>query len=280
MRAPLHVDQIALDTQWRYSHPFPPLGFVPFADGALGNGDTFGLYWPIGREREEPLVAETWHDEWRVQPTYSSLERFLLAWGRRDEDDLPEPLTLEEDPASPRTCLERARERVSAGDLEGACALLERAVAVLPEFTDALSALWSVYVRTRRPELAAPVAIRAIISPRCFGLRAVKPLRWLRSADVPAPLRADPIWKRREGLSLEFGGAKHNEDYPLLLGAIEEYLDQSQYEPALTLMQTYAEFMASETTAFQERCQFNREAFLQRQIEVSAKLPGGARNVF
>ena len=37
--------------------------FCQFADHALGNGDTFGLYWPFGREARELIVLEIWHDE-------------------------------------------------------------------------------------------------------------------------------------------------------------------------------------------------------------------------
>lgn len=279
MHTPVQFAKITPDKHWSYERPFPPLGFLPFSEGEFGNGDTFGLYWPIGREEEEPLVAETWHDEWRVQPTYSSLQHFLLAF-EQAEDETPAPLELSEDPRSPRQCFFEAQKLTSAGDLEGARVLLERSVEVLPEFTDALSALWSLYVRTGRADLAGEIAIRAVISPPSFGLRPFKPLRWLRSARVPPELRDDPLWKRREAVTLEFGGTKHNENYPLLLEAIEEYLAQQRYERALTLMQTYGEFMSSETTAFQERYGFDRASFVARQVELSAKLPGGPRNAF
>ena len=33
---------------------YPPLGFKPFLEAELGNGDYFGLYWPYGREDREP----------------------------------------------------------------------------------------------------------------------------------------------------------------------------------------------------------------------------------
>jgi tetratricopeptide (TPR) repeat protein len=279
VHTPAQLAKITLDKHWSYERPFPPLGFLPFSEGEFGNGDSFGLYWPIGREKEEPLVAETWHDEWRVQPTYSSLHHFLLAL-ERAEDETPAPLELNEDPRSPRQCFFEAQKLTSAGELESAQVLLERSVEFLPEFTDALSALWSLYVRTGRTDLAGDIAIRAVISPPSFGLRAFKPLRWLRSARVPTELRDDPLWKRREAVTLEFGGTKQNENYPLLLEAIEEYLEQQRYERALTLMQTYGEFMSSETTAFQERYGFDRPSFVARQVEVSAKLPGGPRNAF
>ena len=43
--------------------PYPPQGFVSIAEGALGNGDCFGLYWPLGREGDAPFVCEMFHDE-------------------------------------------------------------------------------------------------------------------------------------------------------------------------------------------------------------------------
>ena len=280
MRAPVQISSITPDKTWSYARPFPPLGFLPFSEFEFGNGDTFGLYWPIGKEQDEPLVAETWHDEWRVQPVYSTLAHFLSAAEGLDDDEMPEPLPLADDRRSPRQCLVQAQKLTAEGDLEGARGLLERAVDVLPEFTDALSALWSLYVRTGHSKPAGDVAVRAVISPPCFGLRAFKALRWLRSADVDENVRRDPLWKRRDALTLEFGGTKHNDNYPLLLSVIEDYLDKSMYERALTLMQTYGEFMSSETTAFQDRYGFDRESYVRRQIEVSALLPGGPRNAF
>jgi hypothetical protein len=98
MRAPAELASITLDTTRTHNSPIPPLGFILFSEGALGNGDSFGLYWPIGKEQEEPLVAETWHDEWRVAPTYSSLRHFLTALERAGDEQQPQPLSPEEDP--------------------------------------------------------------------------------------------------------------------------------------------------------------------------------------
>ncbi|MGK5029675.1 hypothetical protein [Janthinobacterium sp. MDT1-19] len=57
MQLPASLAQISMDKDWRHDTPYPPLGFSPFFEGALGNGDTFGLYWPIGREAFEPIVV-------------------------------------------------------------------------------------------------------------------------------------------------------------------------------------------------------------------------------
>lgn len=53
--------------------PFPPNGFTVLTDAAYGNGDCFGLYWPIGQEHKLPIVCETYHDEWRIVPAFSSM---------------------------------------------------------------------------------------------------------------------------------------------------------------------------------------------------------------
>ncbi|MCV5792002.1 tetratricopeptide repeat-containing protein, partial [Escherichia coli] len=37
--------------------PFPPNGFTVLTDAAYGNGDCFGLYWPIGQEHKLPIVC-------------------------------------------------------------------------------------------------------------------------------------------------------------------------------------------------------------------------------
>ncbi|MFL4290230.1 hypothetical protein P9364_21430, partial [Escherichia coli] len=56
--------------------PFPPNGFTVLTDAAYGNGDCFGLYWPIGQEHKLPIVCETYHDEWRIVPAFSSIKKF------------------------------------------------------------------------------------------------------------------------------------------------------------------------------------------------------------
>lgn len=79
-------------------------------------------------------------------------------------------------------------------------------------------------------------------------------------------------------LSFHFGGSKDNADYPVLLAAIETYLEQGKHVCAATLMQTYAELMSAETVSFQERHAFAPAAFLARQRAVSAMLPQGSRD--
>ena len=276
MLLPSRISEISVDHEWRYKTPYPPLGFLPCTEGALGNGDSFGLYWPIGLEAEEPLVVETWHDSWQIQPTYSSLPSFLGAL-KGAEDEYPEPPSLEEDGRSPRALFFEAKQKVQSGAVDDAVALLERALDVLPEYTEALCLLWAQYVRQGRIEEARVVAVKAIIAPPSFGQRAIKQLRWLQGQHDAPQLADDPIWQARADLKLSYGGAKVNGDYAIYRAAIQAYLSASRFVEACTLMQTYGELMHAETISFQEREGFVRLDYVAEQIAASGKLPNGPR---
>lgn len=277
MLLPPTISQVSPHKNWRHSAPYPPLGFFPFFEAELGNGDTFGLYWPIGHETLEPIVIETWHDEWRVQPSFSSLTTFLDAFSTSDEEYVEMP-SLADDPSSPRACYEAAKLKLQSQDLDAAMSFLETAVSIVPEYTDALSLLHAQYVRAGRTEDAMRVAIQAIISPPSFGERPHKVLRWLRSQSAAPAWHDDPIWRAKDRLSLKYGGTKENSDFPILLAAIEDYVANANYVSASTLVQTYAELISSETVSFQERYAFDRPSFISRQIEISSLLPGGTRD--
>ena len=276
MQLPASLAHITTQQDWQHTTAYPPLGFIPFAEGALGNGDTFGLYWPIGREASEPIVVETWHDEWRLQPHFSSLAAFLQAHAAAEDEYVGTP-SLADDPASPRAAFLEARELIAQRNPEAAIALLEAALAIVPEYTDALVLLHGQYVRAGRIDAAVKIAIQAIISPPSFGGPPFKALQWLRTQPVPDG-ELDPIWRACGQLSFHFGGSKENGDYPVLLAAIDDYLAQGESIRASTLMQTYAELMSAETVSFQERYAFDATAFIGRQIAVSAMLPQGSRD--
>lgn len=276
MQQPANLAHISVEQDWQHTTAYPPLGFTPFAEGALGNGDTFGLYWPIGREASEPIVVETWHDEWRLQPHFSSLAAFLQAYAAAEDEYVGTP-SLADDPASPRAAFLEARELIAQRNPEAAIALLEAALAIVPEYTDALVLLHGQYVRAGRIDAAVKVAIEAIISPPSFGGPPFKALQWLRTQPLPDG-EIDPIWRACGQLSFNFGGNKENADYPVLLGAIATYAEQGNHVRAATLMQTYAELMSAETISFQQRYGFEPAAFIARQIAVSARLPHGSRD--
>ncbi len=278
MHLPTAIESITVNPEvWEV--PYPPLGFYAFAEHQLGNGDVYGLYWPIGHEDREPIVGETYHDEWSLKPHFSSLDRFLAAAGDDDDAhvDPPDPTA---DPESPTGCVQRAREAVKTNNVEGAIRSLEAAISLIPEYAEAQSLLFAQYRRLRQDADAIRAAIQAIISPPCFGLVSPQLTVWLsRQTSCPPDLESDPIWNARSRLSLKFGGVKQNDDYVILRAAIEQYLDESAFVKAMTLMQKYGEHMHSETVSFQERYGFVAKEFVEWQRKVATSEYGTAREL-
>ena len=271
----------------QFQAAYQPLGFCPVFRWQFGDGDTFGLYWPVGLEDREPIVAECWHDEASLHPRYSSLDRFLNARLEPLDPEAPvdeerrQParnVSLEEDPRSPTACLNGAREALRAQNVSQAVSLLEIAVEVLPEYTAAQMLLSAQYRRIGRHDDAVRSAIQALISPPCLGSPPTQLASWLsRLSAGPDDVQEDPIWKNRSRLTWKFGGVKHNDNYDVMLAAIQEYLNASAFVPAMTLMQTYQELMRRETISFQERYGFEVEKFREWQQDVAANQYGRSR---
>jgi tetratricopeptide (TPR) repeat protein len=263
---------------------YPSLGFCTIQEHQLGNGDCFGLYWPVGREDLEPIVVETFHDEGLLTPQFSSLDRFLAAAKHTEEESEGGAIigtpSLEDDPLSPAACLDAARGHLKSQNVEAAIGCLGTAVSVLPEYTEAQCLLSAQHRRIGQHQAAIKSAIQAIISPPSFGTRPTQIAAWLaRQSACPPALASDPIWLHRERLTLKFGGTKENSQYEILSDAIQRYLDQCAFIPALTLMQTYAELMSDQTISFRERYAFNVTEFVAWQREVAQSRYGKSRDL-
>src|SRR5689334_12365071 len=124
IRLPSSIDRVS-GLRGR-SQLFPPSGFAAFDDHSLGNGDTFGLYWPFGKEGEEPLVLETLHDEWALVPAFSSLDQFLEFTTDLDEAERAEWPSIEDDGDSPYACFQAARAALANHAVDDAADLLRR----------------------------------------------------------------------------------------------------------------------------------------------------------
>lgn len=260
---------------------YPLSGFLRFDDFELGNGDSFGLYWPLGQEDREPLVMETLHDNAAMAPAYSSLARFLdLTAGIEDYPDRP---TLDEDPEGPLACLHAAKAALAEQSVDLAIELLQRALARLPEYTAALALLSTQLARIGDHDEACRVAVRAVRSPPCLALDADAPRtwRWLSQQETgPPDLQDDPIWKRRKALAKPpTGGSMHNDVYPALMAALDEYEGRGEIIPALVLLQSYGELMRLETTAFQDRYGFSLRWLQERRVALERRLQNGPRSL-
>ncbi|WP_379065881.1 tetratricopeptide repeat protein [Mesorhizobium sp. UC22_110] len=280
LRLPAGVEHLQINKTDVLSS-YLPLGFVTFEAHQLGNGDYFGFYWPVGRENSEPLIAETQHDGGRLEPGFSGLKAFLGKTEGIDSHDWIELPTFEEDPDSARNCYGKARELIAEKAFDPAVAQLEKAVAALPEYTEALAALAGQYLRMQRTDEACRLAVQMIISPPSFGFGGPVDniARWFSRLDTgPADLTEDPIWKGRAKLaSIPTGGTKDSQAYPVLREAMDVYAEQGEFVKALTLMQTYSDFMNSETRSFQERQGYDFATHRLRQRDLSQKLPNGPR---
>ena len=188
--------------------PYPPPGYLPWRALEVGNGDTYGFYWPIGREAAAPVVCTVWHNEWAVLPLASSLDaavRLHVLTGAGDPaewlalaaeaavpvDDLPalaegaradeesEELPywgawdaeglLAVDPASPHLLWLAAKRAVADRRYERAEGHLRAALAALPEYAEALALLGLVYRQTARHAESAGAMMEALTAPYCFG---------------------------------------------------------------------------------------------------------------
>jgi tetratricopeptide (TPR) repeat protein len=271
MHLPSAISRISLLSR-DYEAPYPPMGFHPFEECSLGNGDYFGLYWPIGKEESEPIIAEMRHDEWSLLPSFSSLDRFLAKAehaGLNEWIESPEP---GEDPESPLVLLDIANQALRQQNVQASIAALEVAVSRLPEFGAARSLLSSQYRRLGRYPDAISSALLAIISPPSLGGADSKALQWLaRQKQCPENLAEDPIWQNRLKLSFRFGGTKTNDDYLILQAAVDEYRAANRGVEACTLMQCYGELMYRETVSFQERYHFSPTEFVSAQKATAAR---------
>lgn len=226
--------------------PYPPQGFVSIAEGALGNGDCFGLYWPLGREGDAPFVCEMFHDEGRMELRHSSVQVFSR-WLELNEGEYGEHEV--EDPGSPSERLEQARAQVLAAEVEQAIELLRAACTAFPELQQGWALLASQYMRQGQRDAAIDAARSAVLANWAFGIPEAGVLRILRAA----PASTDPVIAVAQRMGFAFGGAKTNPDYALMQACIDECWAAGDTLTALRLSQNRCYVLAGETVSFQER---------------------------
>lgn len=284
---------------------YPPPGHLPWNILDVGNGDTYGYYWPIGREDGPPIVCTLMHDAWELLPVASSLAgclRLLLvtnhgdveqlvdtarAFGveigdiaipASDRDEAPASLDgppwtdavgegiefwgapsagelLRNDPDSPHLRVVAAREAVATRQLDEAEDHLRVALAGLPEYADALALLAQVYRQQQNRQRTAETLMEAITSPRCFGAPdRTKLIEWLRRLpDDACGSCADPLWRRRHGLT-----------FAAFEELIEEYHRLGMGVRAVRLRILGGEMMGRETVSSRERHDWTEAEYQSR----------------
>lgn len=252
---------------------YPPFGFLPVAEAALGNGDCFGLYWPHGREGQEPFVCETLHDEWGIRLAFSSVamfNRFLALndgeWGEIEVEDpnLPTKRYL-------------ATKALFQSQPEQAVTQLAAICEAFPDCSEHWLALASQRRRLGDREGSALAAIRAFASNWALGIPPKNSLKLLQDAKRCSAFADDPLVSRSTSLTLTFGGMSENPDYGILQSCIAEYEHSATPLPGILLHQNYGYLMMRETTAFQERHGFDLANWRTRHIQLCETHLGDSR---
>lgn len=278
---------------------YPPVGYLRWAGLEVGNGDTYGFYWPIGHEERDPIICTTEHDVWRLVPLASDLAaslRLLRATqpeiaaevkqvasacgvslsGRRS---CGRALSTEAlwglDPRSPQLLVALGREALRTGDLTLCEQSILTALDLLPEYGEAAYVLSQVYRRQRRLAQAAQAMLVVIGSPLCFGgggdlrLKCLRSLQGMRDDVLPGD---DVLWRQRQRLTLR-ADAKYNEDFHIFEEAIGWYLASGAGARAIALKMLVGELLARETLSFQQRLEWT-PATQRRDLEGDLRRAG------
>lgn len=280
--------------EWPKTYAFLPHGYLDTQMFAVGNGDSCGLYWPIGKENSEPLLCDIYHDNSALIPQASSLEglaKLKHYLGEADDEqlaeylalklgfDLPEPHDDEDqdlnqllrlDPQSPLNIVSVGIVAFQHHDLQSAEDYFLQALSLLPEYTRASYYLADLYRQQLLRQLdAAKAMIAALTSPIVFlnAYRRTEVLKWLQE-DKPefTELQSDPIWLSRKKITCEMY-VKYNDDFIIYEEAVQEYLRQGKGIEAVRLRELIGELMQLETSAFRERYDYSIEKHTELLID-------------
>jgi hypothetical protein len=299
-------DSVGNVLEWPASHGvYPPVGYLRWRVLEVGNGDSYGYYWPVGREDHNPIVCTTEHDRFHVVPLASDLAgclRLLRATRRAVVDEIKEvaqdfEVTLTairpSDAASPKRALvsldahsphllfEQARAAMRTADLVSCERSLLEALHLLPEYGEAAVALGQLYRRLQRSTDAAQALLVAISTPLCFGggdelrLKCLRSLQGMKDDLLSAD---DVLWRERRRLTFRTG-VRENDDLRIYEDAIAAYLASGAGARAVWLRMLVGEWMSRETVSFQERYGWTRAKHRQdlaqdlRAAGLSARIP-------
>lgn len=277
MKLPNNMDKISIMKDDAPLGPYPPLGFIPFWEAELGNGDYFGLYWPLGKEDSEPIICDMSHDNWTLIPSFSSLNKFI-EWAEPN-DWMRDGGEIDDVTFSPNL-ISKAKSMISANRLEEAIILIEKACKSLPEVSEYWNILANQYRRIAKAEEAAKASLNAFNSNWVFNIPNESVFRSLKSGKSKEILNEDPLIQQVDSLNFKFGGVKENHDYDILKEVIKEYIVKSDYISALLLYQNYAYMMNSETTSFQERYNFKLGEWQLEFSNLCSKYLNDTRKIF
>jgi len=275
MKVPENIEDLGVDFS-PYQYPHLPLGFHPLGVSELGNGDVFGLYWPIGKEDHFPIVCETIHDEYSLNPIFGNVDSF--AKQAREHDF--RWFEAEPDDEAPIKVYQTARQRQKPDVADEALKLLKILAERFPEYGEANNLRTQILRRLGNVDQMTRAAISTFISPPCFGGADDKTIYLFKSVDTaPANIRKNPLFVRRKELDWKFGGKKTNVTYEILIDSLSYFEDIEDYVSASSLAQAYVQRISSETDSFQDRYKFDLQDMIKRQRKLASLLPSGTREL-
>ena len=271
MKAPAKLEALSVgEANLGRGGTYPPLGFIPVWDAELGNGDYYGLYWPYGKENDEPIVCDMRHDEGTIAFAFSSVAVFL---GWLEANDHERGDVEVEDRASVVLRFQQAKALMGRQP-EAAVPLLREICAAFPESAEYWYTLATQLRRIGDSTACHQAAVRAFASNWAFGLPPNGTLKLLQNARGHLD---DPLVQRSGELGLTYGGTKENASYRILRECIAAYLSSATPVLGLLLDQNFGYLMSSETTAFQERQGFKADAWDEEHRRLCQQVLGDAR---
>jgi len=276
MKKPKGIERVSLcDWGGEGIFAYPSLGFISFYEAELGNGDYYGLYWPYGKENEEPIVCDMYHDEWSLKPVFSSLTKFLEWYELNDEEcgdeEIDDPDFVEVRYSSLKPKFQSEPEVA----IEGLIEICEK----FPENSEYWFSLASQLRRQGREEESVNAAVSSMLSNWVFTRPTEGTFRMLNTAKKKGILSDDPLIKRVDSFTLDFGGKKENDVYEVFTECIQEYLERGEKTRGLIMNQNYGYQMMMETSSFQERYGFDLKEWASKHSQLCLEHLGDSRNL-
>lgn len=266
MKLPKNIDKITIDSEISFG-AYPPNGFLKFEEGALGNGDYFGLYWEFGKENQEPIVCEMMHEEGKIVPAFSNLDKFLewyelnnYDWGEEEIEDIEHVYHY----------LAKGNEYLRQNNPQKAIYFYEKSAKSFGETSENWYKLASQYKRLGNELEFQKCIIHAINSNWAIEFPSQNTIRLFKNLKPLSELNSHPLVRYRDKLNFKFGGTKENDNYLILQDIIWELSVIGETVKSLLLEQNYALMMYWETSAFQDRYNFNLEDW-KKQFQLKVK---------
>ncbi len=257
MKLPLNIDKVTISQPEEY-WIFPPLGFFEISEANDNTGDSYGLYWELGKENSEPIVCCKKHEDFTLIPEFSNLDSFLLWYEETNGHQAP-TLNLR-DTTFFMNLYNRSRVLTKTGKTAEAIHALETSVKLFGEYSDSWALLAENYYKINEIEKASFASLNSIISNYVFGLPSKKAIDLFNSIEFDTKFKDNPLVKRKGGI-LSGGGYANpfSLNYYEIQKVIAEFKEIKDFKSALLLEQNYGYLMLNETNEVRNKNEFNSD---------------------